>query len=821
MKAIIMAGGQGTRLRPLTCNLPKPMLPIMEKPVMQYTIELLKKSGITDIGVTLQYLPDEIIGYFGDGKEFGVNIQYFIEQVPLGTAGSVKNAERFLDDTFIVISGDALTDIDIDKALQYHREKGGIATLILKEVQVPLEYGVVVTEKDGRIKGFLEKPSWSEVFSDKVNTGIYILEPEVFNYYEEGQQFDFSNDLFPIFLKNQKPMYGYVADGYWCDIGNIEQFIKCHHDIMNKIVNVDIRGKIINDVYIGDNTQISKDAKISPPAYIGSNTKIYSSAHIGPYTILGKNNIISSGATIKRSVVFDNCYFGNNSEVRGSVICDKVQLENGVSIFEEAAIGKETLIGRRAVIKPGIKIWPNKVVGTSAIVKSNIIWGGKYSRSLFGKNGISGEVNVDITPEYVSKLGSAYGSMLKADSKVAISCSDDGAAQMFKYSLATGLMSMGVEVYDLKRTTTAMTRQATVFFGLQGSIHVAVDKEDNQRVNIIFIDKDGLNISKAMERKIESSFIREDYRRSKTDAFKIITHFSDCIDYYTRQIINQLNINRIREKKYKVVFSTRNNIIKSVMEKIFHEVGVGYRFYDQPKDLVGLSNEVKENSANFGVYISDEADTAVFVDDKGNIISQQGYEALMAIVSMNHSKFKLLAYPVTESLTMDYVAKTIGAKIIRTKTSQRAILDEYIKNDNGLGRNAIVNIYLSMLDAINVTMLTINMMVSSNVSLSAIMGKLPKYYMKRKEVPCPWDKKGTVMRNIIENCSSSTLELIEGVRINFEDSWVLVLPDADEPICRVYVEAENEEKAEILLNEMVLEIYEIINEDSKKKEEVM
>jgi mannose-1-phosphate guanylyltransferase/phosphomannomutase len=154
MKAIIMAGGEGTRLRPLTCNIPKPMMPIMDKPVMEYTVELLKKNGITDIGVTLQYLPDEITGYFGDGKDFGVNMRYFIEETPLGTAGSVKNAEAFLDDTFIVISGDALTDIDLSKAIAYHKKKQSMATLVLKEVPVPLEFGVVVTDNNGKVTGF-------------------------------------------------------------------------------------------------------------------------------------------------------------------------------------------------------------------------------------------------------------------------------------------------------------------------------------------------------------------------------------------------------------------------------------------------------------------------------------------------------------------------------------------------------------------------------------------------------------------------------------------------------------------------------------------
>lgn len=812
MKAIIMAGGQGSRLRPLTCNIPKPMIPIMEKPVMQYTLELLRDNGITDIGVTLQYLPDEIINYFGDGKEFGVNLQYFIEETPLGTAGSVKNAEAFLDDTFIVISGDALTDFDLNKAMSFHKTKGSVATLLLKEVQVPLEYGVVVTDKNGRVTGFLEKPSWSEVFSDKANTGIYVLEPTIFDYYEKNQLIDFSNDLFPILLKNNMPMYGYVAEGYWCDIGNVEQFIKCHYDILDGIVKVNIKGKEYKKgIWIGEDCTLSSKVNIIPPVFIGDNTKIYEDSEIGPYSCLGKGNIISTRANIKRSILFDNCYIGNDSEIRGSVLCKKVQIGKSVSIFEEVAIGDETRIGQRSIVKPGVKIWPSKVVGDSSVVQGNIIWGGRFSRSLFGKKGISGEVNVDITPELVSKLGSAYGSLLKPEAKVAISCSDDGAAQMFKYSLATGLLSIGIEVYDFKRMTTAMTRFATVFFGVQGSIHVALDKEDNQKVDLIFMDRDGLNISKSLQRKLENSFIREDFRRIKTDTFKKLIHLNDCTEYYIRQVVNQLNIHNIRKQKYKIVLSTRNNIVKAVVTKILEELNVDLKTYEYTKDLIGLRKEVVEGNVDMGIYISDEASYAVFIDEKGNILKDEMYEALKALILLNVSKFKTIVAPANASDSVEEVAKMYNAKFIRTKISERNVIDEYIKSEKDINRNEVLNAYLSTLDAVDILALTLNLLAEKGIKFSELFRKIPRYFMKKIDVSCPWDKKGRVMRTLIEELPSNSVDLIEGVRLRFRDSWALVLPDSEEPLCKVYTESVDEDEAKKLLEELTGNIQKIIN----------
>ncbi|MFQ3678392.1 MAG: nucleotidyltransferase family protein, partial [Fimbriimonadaceae bacterium] len=209
MKAVVMAGGEGSRLRPITANRPKPLVPICNRPIMEHILELLKRHGIQDVVSTLHYMADEIQNYFGDGADFDVSMSYSIEDTPLGTAGSVKKAESLIgNDTFLIISGDALTDCDLSKAIAFHKAKKAVATLILYHVPNPLEFGVVITDDDGRVIRFLEKPTWSEVFSDTVNTGMYILEPEVFERMEPGRQYDWSQDIFPEILRSGEPIYG-------------------------------------------------------------------------------------------------------------------------------------------------------------------------------------------------------------------------------------------------------------------------------------------------------------------------------------------------------------------------------------------------------------------------------------------------------------------------------------------------------------------------------------------------------------------------------------------------------------------------------------
>jgi mannose-1-phosphate guanylyltransferase/phosphomannomutase len=247
------------------------------------------------------YLPQKIKDYFGDGSNFGVNIQYFVEETPLGTAGSVKNAEEFLDDTFVVISGDGLTDMNLTSAINFHKQKTSLATLVLYKVDVPLDYGVVVTDDEGKITRFLEKPSWSEVFSDKANTGTYILEPEVLNYFEKGQNFDFSQNLFPILLRDKKPMYGFTTKEYWCDIGDLNAYLQAHYDIFDNKVKISTSGNEIKPgVWVGNGTEIHPSAELNAPCIIGSNCKIANSI-IENFSIIGNNNVLKKHVSVKKS----------------------------------------------------------------------------------------------------------------------------------------------------------------------------------------------------------------------------------------------------------------------------------------------------------------------------------------------------------------------------------------------------------------------------------------------------------------------------------------------------------------------------------------
>src|SRR4249919_1703485 len=321
MKAVVMAGGQGTRLRPLTSNQPKPMVPIVGKPCMEHIVELLKLHGFEDVIITVAFLPQAIRSYFGDGESLGVNISYSVEETPLGTAGSVRLATRRLDEPILVISGDALCDVDLGAMLETHRERGAAVTIGLKSVDNPLEFGIVVTDEDGRIERFLEKPSWGQVFSDTINTGIYILEPEVLTHIPDDGPYDFSKELFPLLLEMGRPLFGHVLDGYWQDIGNLDQFRQANFDALDERVKLEISGiRIRGNVWLGDGVDLDDLDAIAGPAYLGNYCRVARGAHLGPYTVLATSVTVRERGRVLRSIVDTSTYIGRNTEVVGAIV---------------------------------------------------------------------------------------------------------------------------------------------------------------------------------------------------------------------------------------------------------------------------------------------------------------------------------------------------------------------------------------------------------------------------------------------------------------------------------------------------------------------
>ena len=419
-----MAGGEGTRLRPMTANQPKPLLPVANRPIMEHVLRLLKRHGFDETVVTVQFLAALVRNYFGDGEEFGMSLQYATEEMPLGTAGSVRNAEDALrDEPFLVISGDALTDMDLTGLVRFHKDKGALVTVALAKVPNPLEFGIVITEEDGQIQRFLEKPTWGQVFSDTVNTGLYVMEPEVLAEIPPGQVVDWSADVFPKLLDRGAPLYGYVSDSYWEDVGTHESYLKAQADVLAGRVQTDIAGfEVSPGVWVAEGAEVDTDAVLTGPLCIGDYAKIEAGAHLREYTVIGSNVVVKEGAFLHRAVVHNNVYVGQGVTLRGCVIGKNTDVMRLARIEEGAVVGDECVIEPEAYLSAGVKVYPFKTIEAGAVVNTSVIWESRGQRTLFGgPRGVSGLINVEVTPELAVRLASAYATMLRKGSTVTTS----------------------------------------------------------------------------------------------------------------------------------------------------------------------------------------------------------------------------------------------------------------------------------------------------------------------------------------------------------------------------------------------------------------
>ena len=374
MKAVIMAGGKGTRLRPLTSNQPKPMIPIANKPCMEHIVNLLKNHGFEDILVTVGFMPEAIQDYFGDGSDWDVDMEYSVEDEPMGTAGSVKMAGDRLSERFVVVSGDALTDADLRKAVAFHEDRGAEATLVLQEVDDPSEFGIVIVDDEGRVERFLEKPDPEEVFSYTANTGIYVLEPSVLEDIPAGEEYDFSDDLFPKLLDAGRPVYGYVTEKpYWEDIGNIGQYM----DAQKAVLNGEVRGvrppgeEVREGVFLGEGVEVDED-QLEGPVVLGDNVRVASGARVGPHSVIAPGVSISSGASVVRSTVAEGSSIGEDAELDGALLGRSCEVRAGARLLEGSAIGDNVEVGEKATIEAGVSVFPDNSVEGGSTVNEDI-----------------------------------------------------------------------------------------------------------------------------------------------------------------------------------------------------------------------------------------------------------------------------------------------------------------------------------------------------------------------------------------------------------------------------------------------------------------
>lgn len=822
MKAVIMAGGFGTRMQPLTVNIPKPMVPLVNRPIMLHIVELLKKYGITDLVMLLYHQPSVIKNFFRDGSDLGVKITYVTPLEDMGTAGAVKAAQKYLDERFLIISGDLLTDFNLQKVIDFHEQNKALATITLTSVKDPLQFGVVITDKEKHITQFLEKPGWGEVISDTINTGIYVLEPEIFNYIPEGENFDFSQDLFPLLLKKKAPLFGFPVKGYWRDIGNTDSYREAHHDILKGKVSVKVdeakTDQVGKDIRIGVDVRLGEGTLVEGTVVIGDNSQVKGRAQIKD-SVIGRNCTIEDGVKLNRCVIWDNVYIKKSAKINDCVICNNVSVGQGTVMEEGGVVADDSSIGEETYIKRDVKIWPRKLIEAGSTVTGNLIWGERWKKSLFEGEMIKGLTNIELTPEFVAKLGCAYGTSLPKGSHVLVGRDATLSSRMLKRSFLGGLLSAGVNVRDIRMVSLPVLRYKLRTFGEVGGVHFRQAIEDPAFTEIVFLDADGLDFSSSMGKNVERIFYKENFRRAHHMEPGGITELPQVVDFYREGFFRALDQKLIRSVGAKVVIDFNHSVAGQILPQILSDLGcevIGLNTYldeqrgsksldEKPKSLQQLSKIVVTLEARAGFWLDPTAEEVVLIDETGKVYPEAELLPLMTALMIRSGARGAFAVPVSAPSAVEQLAGGNGCAVRRTKSADRSMIEtaispEVIMAGSMTGKFAFPK-FQAAFDGMYTIAKTIELSAMVGLPLSRVSAEVPHRTFLQGKVACVWEKKGGIMRKMSEDSVEKEASFIDGIKVSFGQDWVLVLPDQYLPVVHVIAEAKEPRRAQKLLEE--------------------
>ncbi|UCD64356.1 MAG: NTP transferase domain-containing protein, partial [Candidatus Zixiibacteriota bacterium] len=640
MKGIIMAGGFGTRLRPLTINIPKPMVPVGNLPMMEHVVGLLAKHGITRVTSLLYFQGDTIRNHFKDGSAFGVHMDYVQPDEDFGTAGAVRYALEAADEPVLVISGDLVTDFDLAGAIRWHQEKGAEATILLTRVENPLAYGIVITDPEGRIVRFLEKPSWGEAFSDTINTGIYLLEPAATELIPPRTGFDFSQNLYPLMLSRKMKLYGNIMDGYWRDVGNVGEYRRVHVDFYEGNLDLDLKSEVTQTesgrVYTGANVHVPDDAQLTGRVVLGDDVYIDSGAVLHN-CVIGQRTRVGGRCDLKNAVIWQDCTIGAETEMSSSVVCSRTRIGQNVQLLDDVIVSDECIIGDSATVKANCKIWPGKTVDPGAIVSTSMVWGEKWNRELFTDSKITGLALTEITPEMAVRVGSAFGAFLGQGSSVVTSRDASDTSRLLKRGLISGLLAAGINVSDLENLPIPVVRYALQKGGHAAGIYVRHSPEDFRLIDAIFFDGSGLDMPMARLKKVERMYFGEDYERASLDRIGHLERPQRVLENYRIDFLRSIDVETIKKAGFKVVIDHSNGSSSEIFPTLFTELGISAvelnatvnprKFSGSPEEtaqaIVQLSSIVTSLNADVGFLLNPAAEKLTVVDEQGRPIDSQ------------------------------------------------------------------------------------------------------------------------------------------------------------------------------------------------------
>lgn len=752
MKAVILAGGDGKRLRPITCTMPKPMVPLLNKPTLFYTLDLLKKHGVKETVITLGYMGNAIREAVGNGERWGIGVTYSDPIKRLGTAGSVREALKEDEDEVLVMSGDGITDADLSSALTAHREKKACVTVMLYHVSEPTEYGIAVTDKDSYIKKFIEKPERSEIFSDRANTGIYVLSEKALSMIPKDVEYDFSKDLFPKLLAEGERILGIDIEGYWCDVGDIGAYRQAQEDMLDGRIVFETKAVNREGIFVEEGAIISPEAVIDPPCYIGKGSEIGSMTITGKYSVISDGAKIMEGSSVKRSVVMKNATIRRYSELRGTVVCENADVDTRNLLLEGSVIGAGAVTGKNVTVAQNVLIWPDKRIEQGTNCAFDIVWGKGRGLRLDGPI-LSGYADNDLTPDNVLKLSASFAHDMKKYSEAGIATDGSPLSVMFKQAAVAGVISQGVDAV----TFDSISRSAFGYMirnaGLSGGVYF--ESDPIQRLIMIrFFDSNGVESDPSVIRSIEKNLLSGCVKPTTSSEIGVIRNGSGLGMEYEAFLMRRADAEIMRTNTGKLIVNASRRISDAV-SRIMLKIGWTVDTVSEQKKLI-----VTHNSDAISVLVDKNDRLSIFVNGVGAVDTER---TLAAIASFFGVKKAVLPSDTDEELISFLNEEGIETILAPTEAAKRRL--KAMKE----------NVYEPLLLEPEAGIIGLCEMFSKGTLRSTIQ-RLPLSQRKTNEVSADKCDFGRMLRTLIENEFDHVSDMVDGVRLKFDSGWVTVRP---------------------------------------------
>ena len=821
MKAVVMAGGFGTRIQPLTNSRPKPMLPILNRPMMEHTMMMLKDLGITEFIVLLYFKPEIIKDYFGDGSAFGIKVSYVTPTDDYGTAGAVKLAQKLIgDENFIIISGDLVTDFDFRKIFDFHEKSKAKLSIGLTSVENPLEFGVVIANKENVIEKFLEKPSWGEVFSDTINTGIYIIEPEILNFIPEGENFDFGKDLFPLLMQQNVPLMGFSLNGYWRDVGNPESYRDVYEDILNNRVNFKIPGNVINypdgKLYSDVPQTLDTSVEIIGNVVIGENVNIGKGVKLNN-VVVGNNVSIGENSSIRNTVFWEDISIGKNVKLDNCIICNDNIIEKNVTAKVGLILAQGCEIKELTKIEQDVIIWPDKKIEAASIINNNLVWGSRYKNSIFENGRVEGKSNVELSCEMATKLAEAFATQIPIGAKVIVGRDHSKSSRMLKRAFLGGLLSGGVNVVDYREVTSSVLRYTLAHDDtIVGGAHIKQDMSDPTNSEFTLFNEEALRVKSSSVKGIEKAFFTDKFRR--VDYSQIGEIYEPKPNSkntaYINTIKEKINHSDIKRSKFGVAVDLMYGATSEIFPDLLYDLGIENILLNAHHNEMKLSNIgaiekrsrenissiVKSLKYDMGVMIYPNAQRLALVTEEGEVLDKiNTLYTVMHLLNLESKEKKTSVFLPTWAPDIIYFE---NLEIERGKYSDfnEEKLKEYDLIATVDGNFAFTEFGVTR-DPMYASLKIMELLSHHDVKLSELSGKIKSFYYRRIKIDCTQALKGKMMRKFFEDSKGKKASSIDGVKIWENDTdWMLMIPDQYSEHLNLYIQAKDEQAGSLIFD---------------------